>query len=107
MKAKEATEIVNHPEKYCDNPMLHQIFDNAKGYLEGHADGRKETLEGEEVKALVEAVEKLSKDWKIIFPNNSVIRSGSEYLMEKVDQALDRYREAIKPFVWIVQKKEN
>lgn len=61
MDIKTAKEIVAHPENHCDNPMLHQRFDNAKGFIEGHEAGRREILESQEIEALYECASIISE----------------------------------------------
>ena len=93
MTIKEAKEI---SKEFKDSKIIFdRLHPNAKAYL--IAEGYLECLEnGPEILALVKAVENLSKHWSMVFPKNNVIRSGSEYLMEKVDEALARYREEVK-----------
>ena len=89
MNAKEAKEIISIRERDSRGQFIDTFRSKqAEGYIAA--------LKGPEVLALVQAVENLSKHWSIVFPKNNVIRSGSEYLMEKVDEALARYREEVK-----------
>lgn len=83
---KEIKEVVASPIPSGIGHELSGHFLEARGYLYCL----------EQVKPLVEAIEKLSQHWAIIFPENNVIRSGSEYLMEKVNEALARWEKAQK-----------
>lgn len=62
MDEKEAREIVSHPEKYTDNPMMRQIFDNAKGFLAGLKAGMTAEVVKEIRKGLDELHGEIKKD---------------------------------------------
>ena len=96
--AAEAREIISQWKAYQKNGDLlpNQTYEKhieAKGYLEGY--NSKEALERPEVKALVEALEKIH--W---FINLGIDREGSSEskvrILTLVEGTLAGYREAVK-----------
>ena len=101
MNAKEAREIIARgPNLKLDNAMItfeelsRQVTNNnhsygmATGYLEGL--NSKETLERPEVKSLVEACQQAIQVFKFALPE-----AQSTLTIEKLEQALAHYREAV------------